>query len=90
VGGIFNIAQGKETKIKDLAKIMIKKYAEITGKELKLNLEFKKERPGDVKRHLGDISLAAKVLGFKPRIDLDEGIGRYIKWRFTKEKHTKG
>ncbi|OLC93313.1 MAG: hypothetical protein AUI92_03140 [Thaumarchaeota archaeon 13_1_40CM_3_38_6] len=89
VGRTFNIAQGKETKIKDLAKIMIKKYAETTGKELKLHLEFKKERPGDVKRHLGDISLAAKVLGYKPKINLEEGVGRYIKWRLTKAKHVK-
>ncbi len=89
VGKTFNIAQGRETKIKDLAKIMIKKYAEITGKELESSLEFKKERTGDVKRHLGDISLATKILGYKPQIDLDEGVGRYIKWRLAKEKYAK-
>ncbi|MEO9277737.1 MAG: GDP-mannose 4,6-dehydratase [Nitrososphaera sp.] len=86
IGETFNIAQGKETKIKDLATIMIKKYAEITGKELKLNLEFKRERRGDVKRHMGDISFARKILGYKPEIDLEEGIGRYIRWRFSSQK----
>ena len=89
VGKTFNIAQGKETKIKDLAKIMMDKYAEITGKELKLHLEFKKERPGDVKRHLGNISLATKVLGYRPKINLEEGVGRYIKWRLEKTRRTK-
>jgi UDP-glucose 4-epimerase len=89
VGRTLNIAQGRETKIKDLAKIMIKKYAEITGKELELNIEFKKERVGDVKRHLGDITLAMKILGYKPQIDLDEGVGRYIKWRLANERRSK-
>lgn len=93
VGQTFNIAQGKETSVKDLANMMIKKYAEITGKNLKLHLEFEKERPGDVKRHLGDISLATRILGYKPKIDLEEGISRYIKWRFSsyrKKRSAKG
>jgi len=81
IGGTFNIAQGKETSVKTMAKIMIKKYNELTGKKLNLKLNFTKERPGDVKRHLGDINLAKKILGYSPTINLEEGITRYLKWK---------
>lgn len=81
VGGTFNIAQGKETSIKSMAKIMIKKYNELTGKNLKLDLEFRAERKGDVRRHLADISLAKKKLNYSPTVNLEEGITRYLKWR---------
>lgn len=81
VGGTFNIAQGKETPIKSMAKIMIKKYNELTGKNLKLDLEFRAERKGDVRRHLADISLAKKKLNYSPTVNLEEGITRYLKWK---------
>lgn len=81
IGGTFNIAQGKETSVKTMAKTMIKKYNELTGKKLNLKLNYTKERPGDVKRHLGDIALAKKILGYSPTIILEEGITRYLKWK---------
>ena len=81
VGGTFNIAQGKETPIKSMAKIMIKKYNELTGKNLNLDLEFRAERKGDVRRHLADISLAKKKLNYSPTVNLEEGITKYLKWK---------
>lgn len=81
VGGTFNIAQGKETSVKTMAKIMITKYKELTGKKLNLKLNYAKERPGDVKRHLGNINLAKKILCYSPTINLEEGITRYLKWK---------
>lgn len=85
IGDTFNIGQGKEVSVKQIAEIMIKKYQEITGKEMKLNCQFDKPRKGDVMRHLADISHAKKVLGYKPTISLDEGIMRYIGWGLNKE-----
>lgn len=81
VGNIFNIANGKETTIKKIAKIMIRKYSELTGVEVDLDLNFEDERIGDVKRHLGDISYAKKVLHYYPKISLEDGLTRYIKWK---------
>ena len=65
---------------------MIKKYSEITGKNLNFELKYEKVRKGDVKRHLADISHAKKVLGYNPTITLKEGIGRYINWRLKSSK----
>lgn len=84
LGHIFNIAQGKEISIKKIAKLIIKKYSEITGIDLKLDLDFTKERQGDVKRHLGDITLAKKILNYTPTINLEDGIIRYLKWKLQK------
>lgn len=86
LGGTFNIAQGKEVTIKKIAEIMLKKYSEITGKKLDLNFEYRKERPGDVKRHLGDISLSRRILHYNPKVDLEEGITKYLMWKQLKNK----
>src|SRR3990170_4163702 len=51
LGDTFNIGQGKEFKINNIAKMMIKKYEESTGKQLKLKLNHQKLRRGDVLRH---------------------------------------
>ncbi len=37
-------------------------------------------RPGDVKHSLADISLAKKVIGFRPKILFDEGLALAIDW----------
>jgi len=83
IGDIFNIGQGKETSVKNMAKTMLKKYSEITNTPLIDRLIYQKVRKGDVKRHLADISHARKILGYKPRINLQDGIERYIEWKFS-------
>jgi UDP-glucose 4-epimerase len=85
LGGTFNIAQGKEVRIIDIANVMIKKFKEITGREVGLDLEFTPQRKGDVMRHLADISHAKKVIKYRPTITMEEGIAKYIKWRIAKQ-----
>lgn len=89
LGNIFNIASGKESTIKKIAKIMIKKYSELTGIEKNLDLDFAEERVADVRRHLGDISFAKKVLHYSPKISLEDGLTRYIEWRLENQKFKK-
>jgi len=81
LGDTINIGQGREIRIDTIAKLVVKKYNEILGKKFTLKFKFKKARKGDVMRHRANISHAEKVLGYKPRISLDEGITRYVKWR---------
>jgi len=84
IGNTFNIAQGKETSIIKIAQLMTKNYYKITGKNVGTNFIYKKSRPGDVSRHLADISRARKVLGYKPKILLEEGIRKYLEWSLKK------
>jgi len=82
IGETFNIAQGKEISIKKIAKLMTEKYNEISGQKIKSKFIYSKPRPGDVMRHLADISHAKKVLGYKPKINLEEGLTKFISWNY--------
>jgi UDP-glucose 4-epimerase len=37
-------------------------------------------RPGEQRRSVIDPALAAKVLGWKPEVDLDAGLSRTLDW----------
>ncbi len=90
LGNTFNIAQGKETSINKIAKLMTKKYNYISGKKVSSDFVYKKSRPGDVMRHLADISLAKKILGYKPKVSMEDGLSKFIKWNLnesTSKKH---
>lgn len=78
IGDTFNIGQGKETSINQIAKIMLKFFP--NHKKFKTKIIYKKERKGDVRRHYADISKARKILGYKPKISLDQGITKYLEW----------
>ena len=83
IGKTFNIGQGKETSIKKLGKIMIKQFEEFDGKKREIRFDYRKARKEDVKRHLSDISSAKKILGYKPKIKLGEGISEYLNWKMS-------
>ncbi len=72
-GNIFNIASGKSTSIKELAKLMIL----ISGKNLDISYSPKKD--GEVKFSQADISLAKKELNFSRKTELKEKIKNLIK-----------
>lgn len=71
---VLNIGCGKAETILDLVKIINK----LMTKSLKP--VFDKPRPGDVFKSLSDISQARKLLGYKAKIDFQEGLRRTIAW----------
>ncbi len=75
IGDCINIAYGQEIKIKRIAEIVLN----LLGKA-ELRPEHTKRRPGDVLRHYADISKAKTLLGFEPKIGIEEGIKEYIEW----------
>lgn len=73
---IFNVASGKETSLLGLLQTLLK----VTGSTL--DPEFLPERSvNPVPRRLADTRKAEKMLGFKARIDVEEGLRRLIAWR---------
>ena len=64
----FNIVTGKPTTLQELAEIVIKLN------DSESNIEYKGGREYDVERFYGDYSKAEKYLGYKPEIDLEQGI----------------
>lgn len=72
VGEVFNCGCGKNTTLNQLVESIIK----ISGKKMKPI--YTKERKGDIKHSYANIKKARKILKFKPRIDLDEGLKEMI------------
>lgn len=75
IGDAINIGYGKEVSINELARIVLKQL----GKD-GLRPEYQTPRPGDVRRHYSDITKSVKLLGFRPRTSIQEGIRRYTSW----------
>ncbi|PIU46875.1 LPS biosynthesis protein WbpP, partial [bacterium (Candidatus Gribaldobacteria) CG07_land_8_20_14_0_80_33_18] len=41
---------------------------------------YKPKRPGDIKHSLADINKARKLLKYKPKIGIEEGLRKTIDW----------
>jgi len=72
--GVYNIGTGKETDVNQVGEKIVK--------ALGVNIEPKHgpAKPGEQKRSCIDWKLANKMLGWRPEVDLDEGIGRTVAW----------
>lgn len=74
--GVYNIGGGEKTMISLLE--CIKLIEEITGK--KSNVKFDKDRFGDLRYYVSDISKAKKELGWEPKVLPEEGVRKLIEW----------
>jgi len=76
-GKVLNIASGGETTIKDLmsriAKLMNYNKPAI----------YTDRRPGDVRRFFGSNLLAKTLIGYEPRVSLEEGLELTVGWYYN-------
>ena len=77
---VYNVACGEQTNLNQLVKHM----NEIAGCSVKP--EFVKEREGDIKHSLADISKSINVLGYAPEHLIEEGLRQTISWYRNNEK----
>jgi nucleoside-diphosphate-sugar epimerase len=73
-GSVLNIGSSEEITILQLTERIFKLCKN------RVNVSYDKLPPGDPERRLLDISAAEKVLGFKPRVTLDEGLKKTKEW----------
>jgi UDP-glucose 4-epimerase len=71
-GEVINIACGDRISLNQLLRLI----GEITN--TKLEADYKPERAGDVRDSLADISAAAKLIGYEPRVKVREGLEKTI------------
>ena len=76
-GKVINIASGKEISINEI----VNTIAKYLGYDKPI--VYKDPRPGDVRRHFADISLAKKLIAFKPSVSFEDGIKYTIEWYKT-------
>lgn len=76
---IFNLGNSKSVILNDLIDIIEEKI----GKQWLR--KYEKEQQGDVMHTFADINKAKKILGYNPKISIDEGIKRFVNW-YTKNR----
>ncbi len=76
-GRVFNIATGTRITLNETVKLL-RELAAYRGE-----VKHGPERAGDIKHSLADVSLAREHLGYTPRVDFREGLGRTVEWYKT-------
>lgn len=74
VGRTLNLASGTEVAIRNLADAVAGACA------TEARVRFDPPRPGDLPRLCGDASRARSLLGYAPRVSLEEGLRRMREW----------
>ena len=73
-GQVINIACGQAVTVNEIIDII----NDLLGKKIKPT--YAAPRPGDVKHSLADITLAEKLIGFKPAVPFREGLQLAVNW----------
>jgi NAD dependent epimerase/dehydratase len=78
VGQTINLGSGREISIGDLVQLI----GRLLNKQIKVETEDKRLRPqnSEVERLLADNTRARSLLGWEPKIGLEEGLQRTIDW----------
>ena len=74
IGKTINIASGREVSMNYLTELICKEM------NFKGKIVYASERPGDVRRHFADISLAKKLINFETKVKFEEGIKLTCDW----------
>jgi UDP-glucuronate 4-epimerase len=71
---IFNLGNHKSVNLLEFITTLEEKLGK---KAVKNMLPM---QPGDMKETYADISKSIRLLGFQPKIDIQEGLGRFVEW----------
>ena len=73
-GKVFNVATGRRVTLNETFKLL-QTLTSYTGSPI-----YGAERGGDIKHSLADISAAEKNLGYKPKVDFEQGLQQTVEW----------
>ena len=73
-GQVFNVATGRRVSLNETFKLL-QSLTSYSGQP-----KYGPERGGDIKHSLADISKAEAALGYKPKVDFEEGLRRTVEW----------
>lgn len=74
LSGAFNIGSGTRISINELVRLIGK-----VG-ELRLDVRYGPERPGDVRHSLADVSAAHDGFAYSPSCDFERNLADYVEW----------
>jgi dTDP-L-rhamnose 4-epimerase len=75
-GEVLNIGSGESRSVREVADLM----AEVLGQSGTEPAITGKYRAGDIRHCFADITLARKVLGFRPEVELGAGLAELAEW----------
>jgi UDP-glucose 4-epimerase len=73
-GKVFNVATGRRVTLNETFQLL-RGMISYKGQPI-----YGPERGGDIKHSLADILQAEKYLGYKPKVDFEEGLRRTVEW----------
>src|SRR6202035_611298 len=76
-GKVFNVATGRRVTLNETFQVL-QGLTSYSGSAI-----YGDERGGDIKHSLADISLAEKYLGYKPKVNFEDGLKRTVDWYRT-------
>jgi nucleoside-diphosphate-sugar epimerase len=78
VGRTVQLGTGVDVSVGEMVQVV----GELVGKELAVETDPARVRPpnSEVERLISDPALAAELTGWRPRVELRDGIGRTIEW----------
>lgn len=71
---ILNLGGAETTTLKDLVRWIAEELA------VEPRIEYLAAQPGDVPVTFADVSKAARVLGYSPKVPIREGLRRFVRW----------
>ncbi len=81
VAALHDVAINQTYNLEGIRPVTIREVAETIKKLVgNVGIEYKEARPGDYEGKIASAEKAKKELGWEPRVDLEEGIARYIQW----------
>ena len=83
---VFNLGNTFEISILDLAKLIWRLVRGGEPPKIKLIPYQTFGKYEDVMRRIPDITRARKILGFEPKVDLEDGLKRTIAWQVARRK----
>ncbi len=88
VNTVYNIADGKETSLKELLSMIVSVLKELGHEDVAPEPLIGPPRPGDIKHSCADISKAGGTLGYSVKVGVHEGLRRTIEW--ARQPRSKG
>lgn len=74
-GETLNVGSGNPTSVREVAEILKKQFNDFS--QTSISAQY---RLGDIRHCYADLSRISAVLGFVPKIDVSEGLDRFVRW----------
>lgn len=77
---VFNVGCGRSTTVRQLAELILKISREEGGVRQEPAIVHKAPRPGDIQRSIASVERIHQILGYTPKVFIEEGLRQTWRW----------